>query len=424
MKILVVGSGGREHALAWKIRQSPLCDRLFCAPGNAGIARVADCVDIMPDSLDALASFAAKEKIDLTVVGPEAPLCRGIVDLFVERKLRVFGPMKAAAELEGSKIFCKELLRRTGIPTPSFRSFTQLKQAVTYVRTAQYPVVVKADGLAGGKGVVIAQSEEEAVGALEKMMEKKSFGKAGEKVVIEEHLNGVEASVIAFTDGKTVVTLDSAQDHKRVYDGDRGPNTGGMGAYSPAPVASEKEYSRVIREVLVPIVHGMNKEKRRFQGVLYAGIMFTRSGPKVLEFNVRFGDPECQPLVMRIKSDLVPVMLATIDGRLDDVALEWDPRPAVCVVIASGGYPGAYEIGYPISGLEEAEKLPDTAVFHAGTQVKDGRVVTSGGRVLGVTALGSDLADAQAKSYAAAKLIDFTGIHYRRDIASKALAKS
>ncbi len=423
MRILIVGSGGREHALAWKIRKSPLCEKLYCAPGNAGIASLAEIVPIPAENVDELAAFASKQNIDLTVVGPEAALCKGIVDAFHEKKLRIFGPSKAAAELEGSKIFCKELLRRNGIPTSPFRVFTNFKQASTHVKTAPMPVVVKADGLAAGKGVVIAHNTDEAMAALDDMMMKKKFGKAGERVVVEEFLSGVEASVLAFTDGKTVVTLDSAQDHKRVYDGDRGPNTGGMGAYSPAPIASEQDFERVIREIIVPVVHALNKEKRRFTGLLYAGIMFTRSGPKVLEFNVRFGDPECQPILARIKSDLVPVLVATTEGRLDDVVIEWDPRPAVCVVLASGGYPGHYETGYPIAGLEAAAAREDVTVFHAGTAVKEGKVVTAGGRVLGVTALGDTLAAAQQKAYDAVKAIDFTGIHYRKDIGAKAAAK-
>ncbi len=400
MKILLVGSGGREHALAWKISRSPLVKKLYAAPGNAGIARLADCVDIKGEDVEGLMAFAKREAIDLTVVGPEVPLCKGIANVFQENKLRCFGPTKEAAELEGSKVFCKNLLRRYGIPTPNFRVFNNPRAALQFVKSSQYPLVVKADGLAAGKGVVICHTESEAVVAIEAMMEKKVFGKAGDQVVVEEFLGGVEASVMAFTDGASIVMLDSAQDHKRVYDGDRGPNTGGMGAYSPAPVASEHDFNRVIREVLVPVVHAMNKEKRRFRGVLYAGIMFTKSGPKVLEFNVRFGDPECQPLMMRMKSDLVPLMMATIDEKLSEADLESDPRPAVCVVMASGGYPGNYENGYEITGIEEAE-AGGAAVFHAGTQMKDGKLVTAGGRVLGVTALGADFREAQQNAYAA-----------------------
>jgi phosphoribosylamine--glycine ligase len=415
MKILVVGGGGREHALAWKIAQSPLVEKLFAAPGNAGMGKIAECVDITADNIEGLAQFAKAQKIGLTVVGPEVPLCKGIVDLFQQEKLRIFGPTKEAAEIEGSKVYCKNLLRRHGIPTPNFRVFDQSKAAAAFVRSAKYPLVLKADGLAAGKGVVIAHTESEAIVALDGMMEKKIFGKAGERVVIEEHLSGLESSVMAFTDGKTIVPLENVQDYKRVYDGDRGPNTGGMGSYSPAEVVGEREYSRVIREVLVPIVHALNSERRRFKGLLYAGIMYTKSGPKVLEFNCRFGDPETQPLMLRLKSDLIPVLQATIDERLDDVAMEWDPRAAVCIVMASGGYPGSYETGYEIAGLDPA----DAVVFHAGTQLKDGKFVTAGGRVLGVTALGADVADARDRAYAAARKIGFRGAHFRTDIAAK-----
>ncbi len=421
MKILIVGSGGREHALAWKIARSPLVTKIYAAPGNAGIARLAECVDIAADNLEGLLSFARREAIDLTVAGPEVPLCAGIVDLFQENRLRIFGPSREAAELEGSKVFCKNLLRRYGVPTPNFRVFNVSRAAVQFVKSSQFPLVVKADGLAAGKGAVICHTESEAVVTIEAMMEKKVFGKAGDQVVVEEFLSGVEASVMAFTDGSSIALLDSAQDHKRVYDGDRGPNTGGMGAYSPAPVASERDYGRVVREVLVPVVHAMNREKRRFRGILYAGIMFTKSGPKVLEFNVRFGDPECQPLMMRMKSDLVPAMMATIDERLGDVGLETDPRAAVCVVMASGGYPGSYETGYEITGIEAAE-ADGAAVFHSGTQMKDGKLVTAGGRVLSVTALGDTIRQAQENAYAAARKIEFRAAHYRTDIASKALA--
>jgi phosphoribosylamine--glycine ligase len=420
MRILLVGGGGREHALAWKLAKSPKLTKLYAAPGNAGIARHAECVDIAADNLDGLLAFAKKEKIDLTVVGPETPLCKGIVDLFQDNGLRVFGPSKDAAELEGSKVFCKNLLRRYGIPTPNYRVFNQAKSALAFVKSSPFPLVVKADGLAGGKGAVICHTESEAVVAIEGMMEKKVFGKAGDQVVVEEFINGVEASVLAFTDGSSIAPMVTTQDHKRIYDGDRGPNTGGMGAYAPAPVAGERDYQRVIREILVPTVHAMNKEKRRFRGILYAGIMYTKSGPKVLEYNVRFGDPECQPLMMCLKSDLVPILEAVIDEKLGHLDIEWDERPAVCVVMASGGYPGSYETGYPISGIDAAE-AGGAAVFHAGTTVKDGQLVTAGGRVLGVTAQGKDLRDAQASAYAAVKKIEFRAAHYRNDIASKGL---
>jgi phosphoribosylamine--glycine ligase len=421
MKILVIGSGGREHSLVWKIAKSPLVTKIYAAPGNAGIAELAQCLDITVDNLEGLADFAASEKVDLTVVGPEAPLCRGIVDHFNARGLRIFGPSREAAELEGSKIFCKELLRRNGIPTAGFRVFSDANAARAFVKTAPTPLVVKADGLAGGKGAVVCGDSAEAEAAVEQMMVRRTFGDAGARILVEEFLSGVEASVIAFTDSRTISIMETAQDHKRVYDGERGPNTGGMGAYSPAAVASERDVERVEREILVPVVHAMNKERRRFQGILYAGIMYTKSGPKVIEFNVRHGDPECQPLLMRLKSDLVPILDAVIDGKLDRAEIEWDPRPAVCLVVASGGYPGRHEVGYEIAGLAEAGALPDTVVFHAGTMRKGDQVVTSGGRVLGVTAMGDDLRQAQQKAYEAVRKISFTGMHYRTDIANRML---
>jgi phosphoribosylamine--glycine ligase len=421
MKVLLVGGGGREHALAWKISRSPLVTKLFAAPGNAGIASHAELLDIAADNVDALFGFARSNAIDLTVVGPEAPLCKGLVNRFTEAGLRAFGPGAEAAELEGSKVFCKNLLRRYGIPTANFRVFDQSRAAVQFVKSSPYPLVIKADGPAAGKGAVICHTESEAVVTLEGMMEKRIFGKAGERVVVEEHLNGVEASVIAFTDGQTIAPVPNTQDHKRVYDGDRGPNTGGMGAYCPAPVASERDYHRVTKEILVPIVHALNKEKRRFKGVLYAGIMFTKSGPKVLEFNVRFGDPECQPILMSLKSDIVPVFQAVIDEKLSSLDLDFDEKPAVCVVMTSGGYPGSYETGYAISGIEEAE-ASGARVFHSGTALRQGKLVTAGGRVLSVTAQGETLQQAQANAYAAVGKIQFKAAHFRKDIAAKGLA--
>ena len=415
MKILVIGSGGREHALVWKIKQSPLVTEIHAAPGNTGIASLAKCVDITPENIDGLADYAETEEIDLTVVGPEIPLCKGVVDLFEKRNLRIFGPNRAAAELEGSKIFCKEILRRAGIPTPNFRVFQQAEPAFAYARSAKYPLVVKADGLAAGKGAVICHTEEEALSIIDRMMKQLVFGKAGEKIVIEEFLSGVESSVMALTDGKTIVELESVQDYKRIYDGDRGPNTGGMGAYSPAPVASERDSQRVIREILVPIVHTMNSERKRFKGLLYAGIMFTKSGPKVLEFNVRFGDPETQAILLRLKSDLVPLLNATIDEKLEEAAgsIEWEERAASCVVLTSGGYPGNYETGYEISGLDD---LGDAVAFHSGTREQDGSCVTSGGRVVGIACLGKDLPDARERTYAAVEKVSFRGLHHRKDI--------
>lgn len=418
MKILIVGGGGREHALAWKISQSPLVKKLYCAPGNPGIAQHAECLDINLTNIDGLADFADRQKVDLTVVGPEGPLVAGIADLFERRKLRLVGPSKEAAELEGSKLFTKALLRRHGIPTANYRAFTDASEARRYVAGCPAPMVVKADGLAAGKGVLICRSREDAQKAVEDMMVKRVYGDAGARVVVEEYLSGVEASVIALTDGSGIQILEHTQDHKKLLDGDRGPNTGGMGAYSPAPVVSEREYDRVISEVMVQIVHVMKSERRPFKGILYAGIMFTRSGPRVLEFNVRFGDPECQPLMMRLKSDLVPVLMDVAESRVGDHAVEWDPRPAVCVVMASEGYPEKPVTGVPIEGLD-APCEPGVMVFHAGTAKRNGVVVTSGGRVLGVTALGDSIADARARAYAACDRLRFAGAHYRRDISAR-----
>ncbi len=383
MKVLVVGSGGREHALAWKIAQSPLVDRLFCAPGNPGIAQVAECVDVDSGDILNLRKFARQNAIDLTVVGPEAPLTRGLVDAFKAADLRAFGPSQQAARLEGSKVFAKQLMQRHGIPTAEFRVFNGADRAKAYLDMIGPPVVVKADGLAAGKGVIVCRTIEEAKDAVDRIMIRREFGPAGDQIIVESLLEGEEASMIAFTDGRTIAVLPSTQDHKAVYDGDRGPNTGGMGAYSPAPIVTDALAAQVEREVLVQTVHAMNREDKPFHGVLYAGIMVTDDGPQVLEFNCRMGDPETQPLMMRLKSDLVPILLATMDGTLEDTEPEWDERPAVCVVMASGGYPGHYEKGHPISGLDEAAKMEDVVVFHAGTKMQDGEVVTNGGRVLG-----------------------------------------
>lgn len=421
MKVLVIGGGGREHALVWKLSKSSLVDKIYCTPGNAGISKIADCVDISSDKIDELLDFAKKTAIDVTIVGPEAPLVNGIVDIFSNHHLKIFGPTREAAELEGSKAFCRNLLRKYGIPAPNFRIFNNYKAALSFIKSLELPIVIKADGLAAGKGTLICTSESEAVVAIEGMMEKKIFGKAGEQIVVEEFLSGVEVSIIAFTDGKNIAVLESSQDHKRVFDNDKGPNTGGMGAYSPASIISEKEYNKVIKEVLVPVVYAMNKERHYFKGILYAGIMFTKIGPKVLEFNVRFGDPETQPLMLRLKTDLMQLILATIDGNLDKVELKWDDKPALCVVMASNGYPGSYKTGYEISGLDKVESLKDVIVFHAGTTYKNGEIVTSGGRVLGVTALGDTLKKAQANAYNAISQITFEGAHFRKDIGSKAI---
>jgi len=423
VKVLIIGSGGREHALAWKIAQSPKVTQLFCAPGNAGIAGVAECVNIPADEVQALLKFARREKIGLTVVGPEAPLVAGIADRFEANGLPIFGPSQRAAELEGSKVFAKHILRKHAIPTARYDVFETVDAAEEHLRKAPLPLVVKADGLAAGKGVIICQTRKEAMDAISLMMKERVFGNAGNRVVVEECLFGEEASILALTDGRAIVPLPSSQDHKRIFDHDEGPNTGGMGAYSPAPVITAEQYARIEREILIPIVHAMNAEDRRYKGVIYAGVMMTDDGPRVLEFNVRFGDPETQPILARLRGDLVPVLAAIAQGNLQDADLDWDPRPAVCVVMASGGYPGHYEKGKVIHGLDAAGALPDVTVFHAGTELRDGKVVTAGGRVLGVTALGDDIRGAIARAYEAVKRIRFEGAHYRTDIGARALQR-
>ncbi len=423
MNVLVIGSGGREHALAWKLAQSPRTDKIFVAPGNAGTALDAENVDIPGDDFPALIRFAKENNVELTVVGPEAPLAAGAVDAFQEAGLRVFGPNKAAAELEASKVFCKDLLRNADVPSADYHTFTNADEAIRHLEDREdVPVVVKADGLAAGKGVIVCDGCEQALAAVETIARDKAFGDAGDRFIIEERLDGQEASVLAITDGKTIVTLQPAQDHKPAYDGDTGPNTGGMGAYCPAPLVDAELLGWVEEHVLVPTVHAMKHAGRPFSGVLYAGLMITNQGPKVLEYNVRFGDPECQPLLMRLKTDLVDVLEAAADGRLDRIEpLEWDPRPAVCVVMASEGYPGSYTKGHPIRGLDEAAKLPDTKVFHAGTGVLGDQIVSAGGRVLNVTALGESIAQAKLHAYQAVKCIRWDGAWCRKDISDKAL---
>ena len=421
MKVLVVGGGGREHALVWKIAQSPRVKKLYCAPGNAGIAELAECVPIPAGDIPALLDFARRQKIDLTVVGPEGPLSEGIVDLFQKEGLRIFGATRRAAEIESSKSFAKELMTKYRIPTARGRSFRSYEQARRYLRQAGVPVVVKADGLAAGKGVIVCESEKEAQEALDRVMVRREFGDAGSLVVIEECLKGEEASFLAFTDGKTVLAMPSSQDHKAIYDDDQGPNTGGMGAYSPAPVVDRLIHKRVMNEVMIPTVKAMAAEGRTYQGVLYAGLMIERDQIKVLEFNGRFGDPEAQPLLMRIKSDIVPIMEAVIDGRLDQCMLDIDERASVCVVMASAGYPGKYQKGLSIKGLDAAKRTKDVVVFHAGTARKGKAVATDGGRVLGVTALGDTVADAIDKAYQAAGKISWEGAYYRKDIGRKAI---
>jgi phosphoribosylamine---glycine ligase len=423
MKVLVIGGGGREHALVWKIAQSPKVKKVFCAPGNAGISDLAECVPISAGDLQRLLDFARRRKIDLTVVGPEGPLSEGIVDLFEREGLRIFGASRRAAEIESSKSFAKALLDKYRIPTAQGRSFRSLTQAERYLRKLGVPVVVKADGLAAGKGVIVCATEAQALAALKRIMVKREFGDAGDQVVIEECLKGEEASFLAFTDGKTVLPMPSSQDHKAIYDDDRGPNTGGMGAYSPAPVVDRLMHRKIINEVMLPTVKAMAAEGRPYKGVLYAGLMIDRDQLRVLEFNGRFGDPEAQPLLMRIKSDIVPIMEAVIDGRLDQCRLEIDDRASVCVVMASAGYPGSYPKGLPIKGLDAAKKMQDLVVFHAGTKLAKRAVVTDGGRVLGVTALGDTVADAIARAYDAVGKIRWEGAYCRRDIGQKALKR-
>jgi len=424
MNVLVIGAGGREHALAWKLAQSPRASRIFVAPGNAGTALDAENVDIAVGDIPRLVKFARQNDIGLTVVGPEAPLCAGIVDVFEAEKLRVFGPSQAAAELEGSKVFCKNLLRHADIPTADFHVFRNAESAERYLLDREdTPVVVKADGLAAGKGVIVCDLREQALDAVRRIARDKQFGDAGNQLVLEERLQGEEASVIAITDGRTIVTLSPSQDHKRALDGDQGPNTGGMGAYCPTPLVDEALLAWIEEHVLVPAVHAMKRSRRPFRGVLYAGLIITNQGPKVLEFNVRFGDPECQPLMMRLDSDLLELIDAAVDGRLERIeSLKWKDESAVCVVMASQGYPDAYERGQPIRGLEQAGQVPGVKVFHAGTATVDGQVVTDGGRVLGVTALAPTLATAKLQAYTAVKEIRWPGAWCRKDISDKALA--
>jgi len=429
MKVLVVGNGGREHAIAWKIAQSPRVSQVFVAPGNAGTALDAENVDIRSDDIPSLVKFAKSNQIDVTVVGPEIPLCLGIVDAFTEQRMRVFGPSKAAAQLEGSKIFCKRVLRAANVPTPDFYEFHDAGSAERFINERfsetpdDVPVVVKADGLAAGKGAIVCGTRGEAMEAIDIIARQRQFGAAGDRLLIEERLTGHEVSILAITDGKTIVTLPPAEDHKRAFDDDQGPNTGGMGAYCPSMTVDENLMDWVEANVLVPTVHVMKRQRNPFQGILYAGLMLTSQGPKVLEYNVRFGDPECQPLLMRLKTDLMDVIEACIDKRLVEIgSLEWDPRPAVCVVMAAEGYPGNYPVDFPIRGLEEAAQVNDVKVFHAGTKLTAaGQVVTAGGRVLGVTALGSSVANAKLQAYTAVKQIRWQGAWCRKDIADRAI---
>ncbi|MBI5342562.1 MAG: phosphoribosylamine--glycine ligase [Deltaproteobacteria bacterium] len=423
MKVLVVGGGGREHALAWKIAMSPLVEKIYAAPGNPGIAKHAELVPLSVDEVPKLRDFAVANRIDLTVVGPEAPLVAGLADALAKEGLLVCGPSKAAAQLEGSKVFTKNILAKYGIPTADFRVFDEYDDAEQYVLTHRLPVVIKADGLAAGKGVAVAGTYEEAVAFLKDVMEKRVFGDAGERVVVEDCLTGEEASYIVFTDGEKIVPLPTSQDHKRIGDDDTGPNTGGMGAYSPAPVVTPEVEKKAIKKIFEPLLAGMRAEGMPFRGILYGGLMIERGEPKVLEFNVRFGDPEAQPLFMRLESDLVPLLMQCAQGKLTDAEMKIDPRPTVCIVMSSGGYPGSYKKGFPISGIEDAEREGGIQVFHAGTAVKDGRLVNNGGRVLGVTAVDKDIRSVIERGYRAAEKIQWEGAYFRRDIGRRALLR-
>lgn len=422
MKCLVIGQGGREHVLAWKLAQSPSVTHVYCAPGNAGTAVDAENVDIESDDIPALLKFARENAVDLTVVGPEAPLVAGIVDEFQKAGLKIFGPCQRGAQLEGSKVFCKKLLHRANVPTADFQVFHDPSDAIRYVKEIEQDgFVVKADGLAAGKGVMVCKTREEAIAAIQEIMVDRAFGAAGDRIIIEEMLVGEEASILAIVDGQTIIPLESSQDHKRALDGDEGPNTGGMGAYSPAPLVTDELMDAIVEKVLVPTVHTLNRDKIPFRGVLYAGLMMTAQGPKVLEYNVRFGDPEAQPVLMRLKSDLAQILLAAAEGRLSDLPdLEWDPRPTLCVVMASAGYPGDYQKGYAIRGLDDAGTVEGVKVFHAGTRLLDGIPVNAGGRVLGVTAIGDSIADAKRRAYQAVKCIRWDGAWCRKDISDKA----
>jgi phosphoribosylamine--glycine ligase len=421
MKVLLIGSGGREHALAWKLADSPQVSALFALPGNPGIAQLADIVPISINDFKSIEAFIKKAEIEFVVIGPEDPLAAGLADRVSALGVKVFGPSAAAAQIESDKWFAKEVMRHQAIPTAEARSFTDADAAEEYVRARNGPCVVKAAGLAKGKGVSVCRNVDEALAAIESISRKKAFGSAGERLVIEELLRGPEVSVHALVDGRNIYVMEPAQDHKPVNDGDSGPMTGGMGAYSPTPVVTDTMISQIERDILVPIVDGMVREGIEYKGVLYAGLMLTAAGPKVLEFNCRFGDPETQPLMCRLKSDLVEALLATAEGRLNEIELKWDQRPAVCVVATSGGYPGEYATGLPIIGIDKADALPDVKVFHSGTRSDRSAILTDGGRVLGVTALGDTVRDAQKRAYQAIEMIQFDGMHYRRDIAHQAI---
>lgn len=423
MKVLVIGGGGREHAIVWKLSQSRSVDKIYCCPGNAGIAEFAECIDVPQNNFKALLDFVKYEWIDLTIVGPEEPLSKGIVDLFEKDGRKILGPTRAAAQLESSKVFSKDLMKTHGIPTAEYKVFTSYIHAEEYIKFKGTPIVIKADGLAAGKGVFVADTFEEAREALKIIIKDKAFGVAGNRVVIEQCLKGEEASYMVFTDGKTIVPMVSSQDHKRIFDNDKGPNTGGMGAYSPAPVLTAELEQVVISRIMKPTIKALASEGIKYKGILYAGLMIDKGEPFALEFNCRMGDPETQPVLSRLKTDLMDIAMAITEERLSDIKIEWNDAPSVCVVIASDGYPGKYRKGDVITGIKEANEIEGAYVFHAGTAFKDDRIVTSGGRVLGVTATGADIALAKAKAYEAIGKIHFDGMQYRRDIADRALGR-
>jgi phosphoribosylamine--glycine ligase len=421
MKVAVVGNGGREHALAWKLAGSRLVTALYALPGNPGTAQVADNVPIGVMEFDKIETFCRQNKIDLVVIGPEDPLSAGLADRLSKAGFRVFGPSREAAQLESDKWFAKELMRHQAIPTAEARSFTDAAAAEEFIRLRGAPIVIKASGLAKGKGVTVCYRLEDALETIDRVMRQRVFGEAGDRVVVEEMLAGPETSILAFVEGRKIYIMESCQDHKPVDDGDTGPMTGGMGAYSPTPLVSDAMIAQIERDVFVPVIDGLVREGIEYRGVLYAGLMITSAGPKVLEFNCRFGDPETQPLMMRLRTDLAEVMLAVAEGTLDKVDLQWDPRPAMCVIASSKGYPGKYPTGIEITGTDQADALPDVKVFHSGTKLENGRLLTDGGRVLGVTALGNTLADAKQRAYRAMGMIHFDGMHYRKDIGDRAL---
>lgn len=421
MKVLIIGSGGREHTLIWKINQSPKVSQIYCAPGNAGISQLAQCINIDADNIEKLADFVQKEKIDLTVVGPELPLSKGIVNEFNKKNLRIFGPSQEATEIESSKVFSKHLMKKYNIPTANYEVFKNSEKALDYIKQQTFPLVIKADGLAAGKGVFIIKNLEQAKDALDILMKEKKFGEAGRQVVIEEFLEGEEISILAFCDGKTIIPMISSQDHKKIFDNDQGPNTGGMGAYSPVPFYTTEIKEKVCREILKPTVKGLRNEGKEYKGVLYAGLILTKNGPKVLEFNARFGDPETQVVLPGLKTDLVDILNAVIGETLHKINIEWEDNAAVCVVVASGGYPGKYQKGKPISGLERLKKMKNIIAFHAGTKFQDEEVVTSGGRVLGITTWDDTISKAKEKAYEGVEKIYFEDMYYRKDIASKTI---